>query len=199
MNAWIRPIFCLLPCESSWMRRERSSESRSARSLIARPDLRSSPTTAAELRERPEEAPRRSSVRRARVRPADSRRARAPGRPRVVDPIPNTRTTPEVGRMKSSRVRIVVVLPAPFGPRKPKASPRATSNVRSWTPRAVPYRFVSCRTSMTAVGLRHLRANLHQTRPSRGSSSAGARVEGPASEEVRSDIRRRRRRGHREI
>jgi hypothetical protein len=36
--------------------------------------------------------------------------------------------------MKSSRVRIVVVLPAPFGPRYPKTSPRITVNVRSVTP-----------------------------------------------------------------
>ena len=33
---------------------------------------------------------------------------------------------PRSGRRKSSRIRIVVVLPAPFGPRKPKIVPAGT-------------------------------------------------------------------------
>jgi hypothetical protein len=45
---------------------------------------------------------------------------------------------PPVGRMKSRTVRIVVVLPAPLGPRYPKISPRSTENVRSTTPRERP-------------------------------------------------------------
>jgi hypothetical protein len=39
----------------------------------------------------------------------------------------------EVGRNRPIIMRIVVVLPAPFGPRKPKISPRATSSERSST------------------------------------------------------------------
>ena len=38
----------------------------------------------------------------------------------------------------SSRVRIVVVLPAPLGPRKPKTSPAPTEKVTSSIPRALP-------------------------------------------------------------
>src|SRR3954469_14629373 len=37
-------------------------------------------------------------------------------------------TWPEVGLMRPTSIRIVVVLPAPFGPRKPKISPRCSSN-----------------------------------------------------------------------
>ena len=40
--------------------------------------------------------------------------------------------------MKSSIVRIVVVLPAPFGPRNPKTSPAPTEKLRSSTPRSCP-------------------------------------------------------------
>src|SRR6185503_12843075 len=40
---------------------------------------------------------------------------------------------PAVGRSRPISVRIVVVLPAPFGPTKPKIWPRATENV---TPRS---------------------------------------------------------------
>ncbi len=36
---------------------------------------------------------------------------------------PNTRTVPPSGSERPSSMSIVVVLPAPFGPRKPKISP----------------------------------------------------------------------------
>ena len=38
---------------------------------------------------------------------------------------------PEVGGMKLAKIRIVVVLPAPFGPRKPMISPLPTSKFKS--------------------------------------------------------------------
>ncbi len=37
---------------------------------------------------------------------------------------PPTQTEPEVGRSKPTIILIVVLFPAPFGPRKPKNSPR---------------------------------------------------------------------------
>ena len=37
--------------------------------------------------------------------------------------LPKTETVPDVGGMKQEMMRITVVLPAPFGPRKPKHSP----------------------------------------------------------------------------
>ena len=40
---------------------------------------------------------------------------------------PATRAVPDVGLASVHRILIVVVLPAPFGPRKPKVSPLATS------------------------------------------------------------------------
>jgi hypothetical protein len=39
---------------------------------------------------------------------------------------------PEVGGMKPARMRMVVVLPAPFGPRNPMISPWLTSKFKSW-------------------------------------------------------------------
>ena len=41
---------------------------------------------------------------------------------------PATTAEPEVGSIKALRVRTVVVLPAPLGPRNPKTSPRWTLN-----------------------------------------------------------------------
>src|SRR5215831_5497770 len=48
--------------------------------------------------------------------------------------------------------RIVVVLPAPFGPRKPVTLPGSMPNVRSSTATLSPYRFVSPRTSIMETG-----------------------------------------------
>ena len=45
--------------------------------------------------------------------------------------MPRIEALPAVGRISSITVRIVVVLPAPFGPRKPNTSPRWTSRSRS--------------------------------------------------------------------
>lgn len=46
---------------------------------------------------------------------------------------PATRAVPEVAGMKQESIRMVVVLPAPFWPRKPTISPRFTVKVRSRT------------------------------------------------------------------
>jgi hypothetical protein len=50
---------------------------------------------------------------------------------------PLTRTVPAVGDRSVATVLIVVVLPAPFGPRKPKNSPSGTVRSIPWTA-AVP-------------------------------------------------------------
>src|SRR5450759_51665 len=63
--------------------------------------------------------------------------------------IPKTLALPEVGRMRSSSTRIVVVLPAPFGPRKPNTSPCPTARSTSMIPRCFPYDFVSRSVSIT--------------------------------------------------
>src|SRR2546425_11719873 len=68
-----------------------------------------------------------------------------------------TTADPEVGRIRPSNMRRVVVLPAPLGPRNPKTSPRCTSRSRAST--AVidwPYRFVRPLVVMTfpfAIGI----------------------------------------------
>src|SRR4051794_19401584 len=65
---------------------------------------------------------------------------------------PLTRTSPEVGSDRPAITRIVVVLPAPFGPRKPKISPGATERLRSSTATKSLYFFVRC--WMSIIGLR---------------------------------------------
>lgn len=53
-------------------------------------------------------------------------------RARIAGPLPTLRgmpailAAPDVGAISVPRVRTVVVFPAPFGPRKPKISPRGT-------------------------------------------------------------------------
>ena len=44
----------------------------------------------------------------------------------AVTSMPTTRATPAVSRTRVVSTPIVVVLPAPFGPRSPKTSPRST-------------------------------------------------------------------------
>src|SRR3954452_9282725 len=55
--------------------------------------------------------------------------------------LPNTLIEPASGRMMSRIMRMVVVLPAPLGPRKPMISRGATSNDRSATTSVEPKRF----------------------------------------------------------
>ena len=43
--------------------------------------------------------------------------------------LPSTSALPEVGEINPSKIRIVVVLPAPFGPTKPQMVPGGTSKV----------------------------------------------------------------------
>src|SRR5689334_5724374 len=58
---------------------------------------------------------------------------------------------PEVGRARPSRTRMVVDLPAPFGPRNPVIRPGATRKVRSSTAVTAPYRLVSASTAMVLM------------------------------------------------
>ena len=51
---------------------------------------------------------------------------------------PATVTRPEVAAVKPAIMRMVVVLPAPFGPRKPTISPWPTVKERSWMIEAEP-------------------------------------------------------------
>src|SRR5687768_16974742 len=55
---------------------------------------------------------------------------------------------PDVGGARPISIRIVVVLPAPFGPRNPKKHPRGTVNVRPSTAGFEPY---TLRRSFTAM------------------------------------------------
>ena len=53
------------------------------------------------------------------------------------------RAVPAVGIMNPASMRMVVDLPAPFGPRKPSTSPRDTLNETSSTAVKLPNRLVS--------------------------------------------------------
>ncbi len=48
------------------------------------------------------------------------------------------RALPESARSNAMRMRMVVVLPAPLGPRNPKTSPSPTENDTSEMPRLPP-------------------------------------------------------------
>src|SRR5262245_36920962 len=55
---------------------------------------------------------------------------------------------PESGRMMSSIIRIVVVLPAPLGPSNPYTDPRGTWSDKSRTATCSSYRFTTFRMSI---------------------------------------------------
>jgi hypothetical protein len=63
---------------------------------------------------------------------------------------PETLAVPAVGGMKQERTRIVVVLPAPLGPRKPTTSPCSTVKVRLSMAALLPYSLVRAWTSIMA-------------------------------------------------
>ena len=52
--------------------------------------------------------------------------------------MPDTRALPDVGLSRVVRIIIVVLLPAPLGPRNPNISPSSTSNVMPSTARTPP-------------------------------------------------------------
>ena len=52
---------------------------------------------------------------------------------------PNSVTVPESGRVRPSTISIVVVLPAPFGPRMATVSPGAMARSTERTARTLPY------------------------------------------------------------
>src|SRR6185369_6774463 len=64
---------------------------------------------------------------------------------------PSMRTRPEVGLSSPAMIRIVVVLPAPFGPRKPWISPGATSRLTPSTAVKPPYFLTRLSTRIIAL------------------------------------------------
>src|SRR5439155_11497912 len=74
---------------------------------------------------------------------------------------PATVAVPEVGHRKQVNMRIVVVLPAPFGPRNPTISPFFTSNEIWSTARFRAYFFVSSLTLIIGVSLVGSAPRLH--------------------------------------
>src|SRR5579885_3304615 len=70
--------------------------------------------------------------------------------PSTAGSMPSTRSCPEVTGDTQAIIRIVVVLPAPLGPRKPNTSPRPTLKSTPSTATRSPKRLVSRRASMSA-------------------------------------------------
>src|SRR5438477_11372178 len=62
--------------------------------------------------------------------------------PSLVTSYPATVAGPPVGRASVHSILMVVDFPAPFGPRNPKVSPRATSNDTPATASISPYRLL---------------------------------------------------------
>src|SRR5690606_41383861 len=61
--------------------------------------------------------------------------------------------TPEVGVTRPSTMRSVVVLPAPFGPRKPVTLPGSTTNDRLSTALTLRYCFVRLETTICPLDI----------------------------------------------
>src|SRR2546430_6919506 len=137
MNACTRPTFCRLPLDRL---RNRAVRSRSRRSASAVIRARGTP---------PRRLPRYVSSSVTLCRPSTVKSpGRYPMRRRSATPSwrgspPSSSTRPLVGRIRSSRTRMVVVLPAPLGPRKPYTSPVVTDRSRPARPRRDPYILVS--------------------------------------------------------
>jgi hypothetical protein len=62
--------------------------------------------------------------------------------------LPLTSARPAVGRARPTIILSAVVLPAPFGPRKPVTAPARTANDSSSTAFTGPYRFVKPSTTI---------------------------------------------------
>ena len=71
--------------------------------------------------------------------------------PSAAGSMPSTRSTPSVTGETQPIMRMVELLPAPLGPRKPKASPRRTSKSTASTAVNDPKRLVSPRAWMSAL------------------------------------------------
>ena len=69
--------------------------------------------------------------------------------------MPATLALPAVGRASPVRIRIVVVLPAPFGPRSPKTDPGRHVEVEAVEREDAPNRLDSPRAWIARPGQRH--------------------------------------------
>src|SRR6516162_9272208 len=75
---------------------------------------------------------------------------------------PQTIAVPAVGARKPVIIFIVVDLPAPFGPRKPSTSPRATVKEMSSTAFSAPKCLTRCRISSIALPSDQIAETVHQ-------------------------------------
>src|ERR1700752_2487131 len=95
--------------------------------------------------------------------------------------LPLTVTVPAVGRSSPRISRIVEVLPAPFGPRKPVTLPGSTVNDRSSTATVPPYLLVRPRASIMIPSLLLLCLSAHGVGLHARVGDRRANVVGPAA------------------
>src|SRR5215831_9634674 len=88
-----------------------------------------------------------------------------------VTSMPPTIAVPDVGFNSPHSILIVVDLPAPLLPRKPKISPRATSNVTLSTATKSPNRLVRPRTSIALLSNRALQSGFREADVRDGASA----------------------------
>src|SRR4051794_12398832 len=111
---------------------------------------------------------------------------------RVATSTPRTIACPPSGARSPSRISTVVVLPAPFGPSRPKISPAATWKSMPSTATMSPYRLISPRTSTTGpVGADPVATigRWYRRRTGRRRRSLAGSVEPPAPVDVERDQR----------
>src|SRR5438067_9952718 len=64
---------------------------------------------------------------------------------------PPSTARPDVGRTRPQKIFVVVLFPAPLGPRNPNTSPASMRNVTSCSARNLPYDLERCSASITAL------------------------------------------------
>ena len=149
-SACARPTRCLKPFDSLAIRLSATSPSRvrSMASVDGRLQAWPAGTSFSAADERAGTGGRSSPGRAAGSRAG----SRSGASPRSADRRGRTRrccTRPSLGGRYPVTIRIVVVLPAPLGPRKPRTSPSCTSNDRLSTATKRPYFFERCERRIT--------------------------------------------------
>ena len=131
MKASTMPTFWRLPLESSFTRRSSAREKRSASSMRTVVGEATSPGEPSDVIAGGHATEQGELAREIPDAAVDGDGVGWASRP-------STRAVPAVGRCRSRRARMVVVFPAPLGPRKPKISPGSTRRSRSSTARIDP-------------------------------------------------------------
>src|SRR5215467_2548847 len=97
---------------------------------------------------------------------------------------PLTLTRPAVGSSRPAIIRIVVDLPAPFGPRKPVTTPGGTTKSSPSTASVSPYRLLRFSTSIIACSLHRWRRSPRHATHARNHPPGPASAQRPQAEQA---------------